>query len=146
MATPTKASGETRTMRLPVALEKDEVLARGKELARLKDEHTKANDDLDQASTAWKATKEQIQGRIDDADEQMRRVARVIRSGHEDRDVEVIDEPNYKTGVMASVRLDTGELVGSRGLTEAERQRSLFKGEAKPAAKDDKPQAKGATA
>jgi hypothetical protein len=132
--------GETRTMKLPVALEDAEILARGKELARLKDEHTKANDELDQATTAWKSTKERIQGDIDDRDEQMRRVARVIRSGHEDRDVEVLDEPNYKTGVMATVRLDTGELVATRGLTEAERQRSLFKGEKGGA------EAKGATA
>ena len=139
MANVKPGRGETRTMRLPVELTHDEVFARGKQLAAVKDEHTTAMDRLDRATIAWKATKEGIQNDINETEERMRVIARVIRSAREDRDVEVVDEPNYKTGVMATIRLDTGELVASRGLTEAERQRSLFK------AGDDK-QAKGATA
>jgi hypothetical protein len=139
MANVKPGRGETRTMLLPVELTHDEVFARGKQLAAVKDEHTTAMDKLDRAAIAWKATKEGVQNEINETEERMRIIARAVRSGREDRDVEVVDEPNYKTGVMATIRLDTGELVASRGLTEAERQRSLFK------AGDDK-QAKGASA
>lgn len=125
----TTKRGETRTMKLPVELTHDELFARGKQLAGVKDEHTTAMDKLDRATTAWKATKEGVQNEINETEERMRIIARGIRSGREERDVAVVDEPNYKLGTMATIRLDTGELVATRGLSEAERQRSLFKGE-----------------
>lgn len=121
-------ANETRTMRLPVELTKEEIFARGKELARTKDAHTAASAKLEQAKLAAKSAKEQINSEIKEAEEEMRRLARAIRSGREDRDVEILDKPDFKKGVMNIVRLDTGELVRTRGLTEAERQRSLFKG------------------
>jgi hypothetical protein len=120
---------ETRTVPLPVTLTKDEILARGKELARVKDEHTRAADELETAQLAWKTMKEGFANRISEAEDRMRQLARAINSGVETRDVEVCDEPEFKAGVMNTVRLDTGELVSSRGLTEAERQRSLFRPE-----------------
>ncbi len=120
---------ETRTMQLPVLLTHDELFARGQELARVKDQHTKAADELETATIGWKTAKESFANRISEAEDRMRGLARVIQSQRELRDVEVTDEPDYKLGVMNTVRLDTGELVSSRGLSEAERQRSLFKPE-----------------
>jgi len=113
-------------MLLPVELTQDELLARGRELASVKDEHTQAQADLEAATEGWKDSKKAMQERIEDHESEMRRIARAIRSGREDRDVDVREEPDFETGIMRTVRADTGDLVQSRGLTEAERQRSLF--------------------
>jgi len=51
----------------------------------------------------------------------------VVRNGREDREVEVNDEFDFKEGTVFTKRADNDEVVASRGMTEAERQRSLFK-------------------
>jgi hypothetical protein len=42
--------------------------------------------------------------------------------------VEVYDEFDFKEGTVFTKRADNDEVVASRGMTEAERQRSLFSG------------------
>lgn len=117
---------ETRTMVLPVALTEPEVLARAKELTGLIQEHREATVRLENLAAAFKSAKATAEEEIADVLSSFRNLSTVIRNGREDREVEVMDTPDYKAGVMLTHRLDTHELVASRGLTEAERQRSLF--------------------
>lgn len=119
--------GQVRTMRLPVELTRDEIFARGEQIARVKDDHTKAQNELDDATEAWKETKKGIELRVSTCELEMRELARVIRSGLEDRDVEVYDEIDFALQTVFTKRADSHKVVASRGMTAAERQRSLFK-------------------
>jgi hypothetical protein len=133
--------GQIRTMVLPVELTKDEILARGEELAGVKHEHTTAQQELENASEAWKETKKGMEVRIDAHEHRMRRLSTVIRAGREERDVEVFDEFDFKSGTVFTKRADTEKVVASRGMTQPERQRSLFKGVAPTPAEVDGTQA-----
>lgn len=125
--------GQVRTMRLPVELTRDEIFARGEQIARVKDDHTKAQNELDDATEAWKETKKGIELRVSTCELEMRELARVIRSGLEDRDVEVYDEIDFALQTVFTKRTDSGKVVASRGMTGAERQRQLFKADASKA-------------
>lgn len=129
--------GQVRTMKLPVELTHDEIFARGEQLARIKDEHTKAQTELADGIEAWKETKKGMEVRVSTFEFQMRDVAKVVRSGREDRDVEVYDEFDFKQQTVFTKRVDTDHVVASRGMTQAERQRSLFKAEGKPEPKPE---------
>jgi len=118
---------EIQTMRLPQALTDQEVLARGRELARLKDEHGQAQVRLEESTDDWKSARKRMEEKVEGFLKDMAELSRVIRSGHEDRDVPVYDVPDYDTGVIFTKRSDTNEVVKSRGMTEADRQRSMFR-------------------
>jgi hypothetical protein len=48
-----------------------------------------------------------------------------IRSGQELRPVDCEEVPDYQRGMWDLLRLDTGEFVESRGMSDAERQRDI---------------------
>jgi hypothetical protein len=115
-----------RTMFLPVELSAPEVLARAKHLSALVAEQREARERLDAHTKAAKSAKEGLEGEIEGLASRIAELATVVRNSREDREVEVYDSPDFVAGTMLTKRNDTGELVGSRGLTEAERQRNLF--------------------
>jgi hypothetical protein len=49
-----------------------------------------------------------------------------VRTRSERREVTVFDRMDYKAGAVHTVREDTFEVVSTRGMSEADRQRGLF--------------------
>jgi hypothetical protein len=52
-------------------------------------------------------------------------LSNAIRSGQELRPVDCEEVPDYGRGMWDLMRLDTGEFVESRGMSDAERQRDI---------------------
>lgn len=120
------ARSNVRTMLLPVTLSAAEVMVRAKELAGTIKELSETQDRLEAHTEAAKTTKRGIEDEIDVLSKQCRMTGRVVSSGREDRDVEVYDELDYGKASVYTKRADTEEIVGTRGMTEHERQRSLW--------------------
>ena len=102
-----------KTRTLPITLTEEERLAKGIEHARLcqviAEEEAEAKQDAKLRREAIKARK----------DEECH-LREVVRSGKEDRPVEVREEADAPLGVIRTIRTDTGELVESRGMSERE--------------------------
>ena len=108
---------ETRSLLCPLTLE--EKRQRGESLAQKRQE-------WDSVESAKKAAVQHAKAEQDRIDSEADRLAEAIRTGHEHRDVEVIDRKNLDTRTMDTVRCDTGEVIESRLLTGAERQVAIF--------------------
>lgn len=126
MAEPVNVKPKTRTLSLPVKLDEAAVMVRAKEMANVSKQRTDKAHQLDAYVKESKATKDTLQSELNALDAQSTLLGTVVRTASEYREVEVLDEIDAKKLVMNTVRLDTGEIIGTRGLTEAERQRSLF--------------------
>jgi hypothetical protein len=119
--------GKVHTMFLPVELKGEEVAARAKQLTALIREKGEAADKLEAHIKAAKGAKESFESDIDDLDSRIRSLSIVVANEREDRHVEVYDELDFAGGIVFTKRSDTQAVVASRGMTEAERQRALFK-------------------
>ena len=51
---------------------------------------------------------------------------RAVAPRREERQVPVMEEPDYEAGAVNTYRTDTNVIVATRGMTPEERQRSLF--------------------
>jgi hypothetical protein len=107
------------TKLLPVKLGNDELLIRGRELA---DACADLADIEGRKKTAAAAFKEEIEA----ADALIARLSRIVKDKAEYREVEVREVRNEERMTMDTIRLDTGEVVGSRALQGHERNLSLF--------------------
>ena len=123
--------GEVRTMSLPVKLNPAELSLRAQELASAEHVMGDAEQRLDQFVEAAKGTKKGIETEIADARGEVRRLARVVRDRSEERQVPIMEEPDYEAGAVNTYRTDSNEIVATRGMTAEERQRSLFDEERK---------------
>ncbi len=103
---------------LPVKLTKDEIAEQGQRLAQLLQ-------DQGELERAHKDTKTQLKADEDKAQALVIDCAAVIRSGEEVRPVEVEIRADFKAGMVAVVRLDTGKTVTTRKLSDDERQKRL---------------------
>lgn len=108
-----------QTMNLPVKLTEIEILASGQALASTIREID--NLELDKSEAAKEAGL-----KIKRAREHATLLARVLASGTEMRDVEIRVVRNSEARTMETYRIDTDELVHSRGLTIEELQENLF--------------------
>jgi ribosomal protein L7/L12 len=75
------------------------------------------------------ARKEELQALKEELEElegQAKKVAAKIASGHGDMPVTVIDLVDFASGIVRSIRLDTGGIWAQRELAEHERQLGLF--------------------
>lgn len=106
---------------LPCELTEAERLLRGSELARAQRELGKIESRKKSAVADYKAQAEAIELRI-------ALLARVVDEGVENRPVECRLDEDRNAATMKTVRVDTGEVVLSRPMTEAERQSRLFGG------------------
>jgi len=120
--------GEIRTQRLPVELTPEEVILRSREAVAVVQEHRDQEQRLEDLTAGYKTAKEQLQEEIAASLVKLRALAEVVRNAREDRIVEVYDEIDAKAQKVNTIRADTKAIVGTRGMTDAERQRSLFKG------------------
>jgi hypothetical protein len=88
------------------------------ELARLTQEQAELEDRKKEISASYKA-------RIDACISQTRVIARKVSSGKEMRETEVRWNYDYLANCKCLFRLDTGELLDTKALTEDERQMCL---------------------
>jgi hypothetical protein len=128
--------GKVKTMLLPVPLQQDEVRARSKMMCSLIADQRIAREELEAHLKNAKSGKEDIEGRMSTLAMRISECARVVQDEREDREIPVYEEIDYKRETVFTKRQDTDEVVSSRGLTEAERQRSLFKDKQKAAGKE----------
>lgn len=113
---PWEASRRHESLRC--ALTATEVSARAKEAATKMSEH-------DALETEKKETAKAMKIELDRLADIIRRLLGEVRTQTTMRDVEVLDRPNFDTGEVETVRLDTGEVERSRPMRESERQMSL---------------------
>lgn len=108
-----------KTRTLPAKLTKDELLQKSREIAEKVRELDEVEADKKDHAASFKLKIESIEGEI-------HRVARILRDGAEDREVEVQERRNDVSRTMETVRVDTGEIVEWRPLTGSELQKPLF--------------------
>lgn len=113
-------SQETRqvTRMLPVALTHDEQ----RELIQ---QQYVAEADIEAAGVERKDLGRKLNRRVDDNRKKIAEIKRVIASGRQDREVECEETLDYQAGQVRVHRLDTGELVEERELTQEERLADL---------------------
>jgi hypothetical protein len=107
------------TQHLPVRLTTDELLLRSDELAKTIRER-------DEAERNMKAAQATAKRKIDTLELDIARLAEIVRDRQENRPVEVHEIKNWDRLTMDTIRLDTGEIVGSRSMSPSERNASLF--------------------
>lgn len=110
---------ELRTENLRCELTDDEIRERADGAALKAHERDRLEDARSVQNKAMKAD-------IDDLDVWIRQLLGEVRTRSIYRDVEVTDSADFKSGTMRTLRLDTGEIVRERALTEEEKQGKLF--------------------
>lgn len=111
--TPPTTPGGTRMQRLDCKLTDEEIAKTAREMAALELE-------IEQTEGHKKAAVKQYSDELKEMRARARELARGVREGVIKRDVEVRDEVHNLN--MVTVRLDTGETIDSRPMTDAERQ------------------------
>lgn len=81
---------------------------------------------LSEARDKLKTIQKQINSEIQVYDERIKGHSEKIRSGYEMRNMEVTWSPAAIPGMIDIYRVDTGERVNTRAMSEDERQGSLF--------------------
>jgi len=116
---------KTFTRTLPVLLTDRELLDRGEALALERFARNHCDADRKAAAAGFKEQLEVFEAEID-------RLAGIVREKAEPRPVECKNVRDLDRGVIEVTRLDTGEIVESRVMTEQERQVRMFDPEAEP--------------
>lgn len=109
---------ERKTMMLPVKLNEIESRERGAEMS------TKVIE-LVELKAVHAQRKKAMSEEEKERDAEVCRLARIVRSGYENRPVEVQAVPSLGRNMMDYVRLDTGETVESRPMTRAEIEEAM---------------------
>lgn len=107
------------TRKLPVKLNDEELADRGRAVAKAVEERAALQEEK-------KAADADINGKIKTQGEIIRCLSRVITTGTEEREVEVVMNKDNETSMISVVREDTGEVVESRPMTAEELQQNLF--------------------
>lgn len=119
-----------KTMVLPVRLTADELAARHEELAR-------AVDARDIHVAAAKSAATRAKNEVEKLEADIQRLKRICLDHAEGRPVETREEKNHERLTIDLIRLDTYEVVQSRGMTEHERNGDLFEAEARRRAREE---------
>jgi hypothetical protein len=106
------------TMILPVKLSDTEIKERGQTLAELL--RSIGEKESEKAVTAKEYSNE-----IKKLEAEVGVVADAIRTGQEDREVEIEKRPDYDRNAIDIVRVDTGEVVATNEMTDSDRQSDL---------------------
>jgi hypothetical protein len=104
--------------KLTVALTATEIAEHAQRAAHLLQDHDARAEEFKEQARENKLT-------LDRLTSEMRDHARAVREGREFRDVACERVYNWTVGSVQDVRLDTGEVIAERAMTEAERQKSL---------------------
>jgi hypothetical protein len=114
-----EAIKKTEQRRLPVKLTSEELLAKADELSRKLGD--KQQEERDQ-----KTTKDAMKERLSGLDAEIASLAEIVRSKQEERLVDIYERFDTGRLVVEQIRLDTGEVVGTRTMTVEERNLKLF--------------------
>lgn len=125
---------ELRTELLECDLTTEERSERGVELAE-------ALSTLQELDAAKKAAMAFHRGRIERQQAEVDRLAGVVTSGREKRDIDIEDVYDFHMGVVTSIRQDTGETHRSRVMTDKDRQMEMMT--ADPSEDDEQPDDEG---
>lgn len=123
----TTKPAKIKTRSLPVPLTEDELRLKAQEMATAERLLGEAERKEDAEAELWKGKKKALENETGDARARLSLIGRVVREKREFRDIEIVEEPNHATKTVDTVRTDTGEIIETRGMTESEMQRSLFK-------------------
>lgn len=93
-----------------------------KEILDAADKMAEAERQLTETEESLKTVKAQFKAQTEQAQAEVARYANLIRSKTEFRMIECEKFMNYEAGVITETRLDTGEKLGEREMTEAEKQ------------------------
>lgn len=111
--------GRTFARTLPVTLTRDELLERGEALALMRGKRNGIAYDQ-------KASNADFKEKLEDADTEIDRLAGIVRSKSEPRPVDCTARRDMQRYVIDTIRLDTGEVIETRTMTEQERQLKVF--------------------
>ena len=104
---------------LPVQLTDQERLDFANELA-------KANQAVEHAIDEKKYLNSQAGSRVKQAEAHRDEITNIVSSGKEWREVIVHRVFDYEKGILTETRIDTGEVIASRPLTDVEKQGNLL--------------------
>lgn len=104
---------------LPVKLTNDELLEFGRRLAQ-------TSADIHAEEERQTNVKAELKAKLGSIETERTRLAGIVTSGRENRDVPCDMILDYSRLIVEVVRLDSKEVVDTRRMTEAEQQRSLF--------------------
>jgi hypothetical protein len=107
---------------LPVKLTDTELLSVGRDQAAALSRRGKFEAELN-------TYKSQVKADMGREDEMIKKCTGMIESGLEWRDVECVEQHDYTRNVVSILRLDTGEVVRERVMSEGERQMEIPEGE-----------------
>jgi len=122
------------TMLLPCELTDDEWVARSRDLASLEAILADAEAAEVEAADEYKARKKRLAAETQTKRANVARLAQIVRTRSEERNVEVKTETDFEASRVQTVRVDTGEVVSTRPMTETDRQREMFKDGVAPTA------------
>lgn len=107
------------TRNLPVKLSDEEMLVKGKEVAKLAR-------DISRAESAKSDTAKALGDRIKELNKELEKSVEIVNSGVEFREVECYELKNFAKSTIDVYRRDTEVYVSSRPMTETEKQSELF--------------------
>jgi hypothetical protein len=99
-------------------LKPEEVAAYADDLAQLIDRGASTEAEFDGVKKAWK-------GKIDDIKREVMATSTKVREHKELRLVKCVRELDFGAGEVREVRTDTGEILGTRPISDTERQKEL---------------------
>lgn len=124
MITPDMKPMQTRA--LPVPLTAEELHLKSQEMATAERVLAEAEAEEAAQATAWAARKKSLEKSTADARAKLAVIGRVVREKREFRAIEIVESPNNDAKTVDTVRVDTGEVIETRGMNQSELQRSLF--------------------
>ncbi len=110
---------DIRNEKIELLLSDDEVLASGEELARKLSEKERVEERRKLAASGFKEEHE-------DLDYGIAKLREEVNTRRRDIWVEVRDQRTDETCTIATVRIDTGEIIRTREMTSEERQGKLY--------------------
>lgn len=103
---------------LPVRLTEPEIKTKGERLSELVIEAVDVEDEK-------KAVNKVHADKLKEIGKEMRGLAREVRSGEEEREVDCEERPDHGRNIIEVMRMDTGEIVVHRPMDDGDRQREL---------------------
>jgi hypothetical protein len=106
------------TRKLPCQLTGDEEIQKSQEIAR-------AIEDLSKRRDQKKAAASMYRSQMDEVEAKLAELSHEIATHTTERAVDCMVKPDWRSGKVDLIRVDTGEVVESKVMTSAERQKNF---------------------
>lgn len=123
---PEPAMEDISTRRLYVTLTPAEIALKTAEVLTAERLLGEAEREESAGAEAWKSEKASLADKVSTARAHLAAVGTIVREKREERDVQVEYHHDHSQKVVHTVRVDTGEIVDTRGMFHEELQSSLF--------------------